>query len=445
MAEASEQMKLQLESGLESVTSVSLKRKLAEDNVPASKHMKMPRAEYQTEEDAMDMTKYDTSYYFSGYLRKVYPYFYEFKASCKGRWYKQKLYDIMVREFRSLPPDKLAYSIKTGAVRVNGQVIDVDYVLRGHDIVTNRVHRHEMPVLASDISIVHEDESLLVIDKPPSLPVHSCGRYRFNTVLGVLRNEHGFEDLKVVHRLDRLTSGCLLLGKTQERAIQMHAELEGRLVQKEYLCRVVGDFPDDEVTVDQPVHVICRKVGASYVHPAGKESVTTFKKLSFNGKSSLVHCFPKTGRTHQIRVHLQFLGHPIVNDPLYNSSAYGSKMGKNADYDNMTDEQLLESIRKEHLVEDWILTDESGAETSDSSDHEANIRSYLGTSFLTREPAFDPSKVKRDAGCYECDLRYKEPEAQHLMLFLHAWKYSGPEWAFETKRPFWAEDNYNLL
>lgn len=94
----------------------------------------------------------------------------------------------------------------------------------------------------------------------------------------------------------------------------------------------------EEVTVDQPILQMTKKIGVCIISPKGKESSTTFKKLSFNGTSSLVHCFPKSGRMHQIRLHLQYLGHPIINDPLYNSFAFGPEKGKGARYGKTMDE-----------------------------------------------------------------------------------------------------------
>ena len=84
--------------------------------------------------------------------------------------------------------------------------------------------------------------------------------------------------------------------------------------------------------VNKPLLRISAKIGAHIVHENGKESLTIFKKISSNGQTSIIKCFPKTGRTHQIRVHLQYLGFPILNDPLYNSYAFGPTKGKDGNY-----------------------------------------------------------------------------------------------------------------
>lgn len=109
-----------------------------------------------------------------------------------------------------------------------------------------------------------------------------------------------------------------MFAKSLQRSQSMSSEIRGMSVQKEYLCRVEGEFPSEEIEVSQPIEVFSNKIGVCGVDPQGKECTTVFKRLSFNGKSSVVLAKPKQGRMHQIRVHLQYLGHPIVNDILYN-------------------------------------------------------------------------------------------------------------------------------
>jgi len=109
----------------------------------------------------------------------------------------------------------------------------------------------------------------------------------------------------------------------------METAVHGRNVEKVYYARVEGDFPSESIVVDEPLLTMSHKIGVCQVHVDGKPCSTTFHKISFNGKSSLVRCLPRTGRMHQIRVHLQWLGHPILNDPIYNhATAWGEGGGK---------------------------------------------------------------------------------------------------------------------
>uniref|UniRef100_A0A8C0V258 Pseudouridine synthase n=1 Tax=Cyanistes caeruleus TaxID=156563 RepID=A0A8C0V258_CYACU len=226
-------------------------------------------------------------------------------------------------------------------------VANCPYPFQNNDFLRNTVHRHEPPVTAQPIRILAEDEEVVVVDKPSSLPVHPCGRFRHNTVIFILGKEHGLRELHTLHRLDRMTSGVLMFAKTAAVSKRIDEQVRQRQVRKEYVCRVVGEFPEHEVVCEEPILVVSYKVGVCRVDPKGKPCQTLFQRLSYNGSSSVVRCLPRTGRTHQIRVHLQFLGHPIVNDPIYNMEAWGPDRGKGGKI-GKTDEELLKALVEEH-------------------------------------------------------------------------------------------------
>ena len=134
-----------------------------------------------------------------------------------------------------------------------------------------------------------------------------------------------------VNRLDRLTSGLMILALTSKASRHLAEEFMSGSVRKEYVARVRGRFPDQIVEVDLPLLTVDRQMGLVIVTPEGKEARTVFKKLWYDvdRDESVVHCRPLTGRTHQIRVHLQYLGHAIANDPLYGpTSVWGEDGGK---------------------------------------------------------------------------------------------------------------------
>lgn len=110
----------------------------------------------------------------------------------------------------------------------------------------------------------------------------------------------------------------MFIAKTREAAEDMMSQLKTRTVKKQYVARVKGNFPDEDVEVDQPILSISPKLGLNQVRANGKHAKTVFQKISYNEEKdySIVRALPLTGRTHQIRVHLQFLGHPIMNDPV---------------------------------------------------------------------------------------------------------------------------------
>ncbi|XP_064466495.1 pseudouridylate synthase RPUSD2-like [Ornithodoros turicata] len=422
----------------------------------------------------------ETEYYFENGLRKVYPYNFTYTTFCKGRWVGHLLLDVFSREFRALSKDAYKNALESGRVTVNSAIVGPDYRLKDNDLLANSLHRHEVPVIGAPIKVIHKCDDMLVIDKPPSIPVHPCGRYRHNSVLFILAKEHNLKGLHTIHRLDRLTSGLLLFGCSLEKARAMESQIKSRQVQKEYLCRVEGRFPDEPITCSEPIEVISHKIGVCGVGKYGKDCCTEFKKLSYNGKSSVVHCKPHTGRMHQIRVHLQYLGFPIVNDPLYNDTVFGIGKAKGG-LQEKTKEQLIEDMLKAHSIEKWlgpeceIPSDESLCEPTDScsdssnalpadaredakpdadgsstetSHFPASLRHYIETDeqfkAAVENQRFNKQKYVHHEDCLECRRPYKDPRPEDLLLYLHCLRYKGKDWEYETTWPAWAREDWTL-
>lgn len=420
----------------------------------------------------------DSSYYIENGLRRVYPYHYLYQSYAKRRWVGRKLRDVITSEFRDISQDKLKWRFDKEKILINGDPIGFDYVLKDNDNIANRVHRHELPVLATPIKLIYEDKDTIVIDKPPSIPIHTCGRYRHNSVLGILRAEHNIHMPKVVHRLDRLVSGVLLLAKTTARAHFLEESIKNREVEKVYVCRVAGEFPlgdhadDGEITVNQPLETIPGKIGITVVLDGAKSSTTIFKRLNYNGKTSAVLCRPKTGRMHQIRVHLQYLGYPIVNDNLYNCPSFGPERGKGGRYGKSL-KQLSADVVLMHRANTWLidehaditdLPDDGPSEkrtqadtdtksdktiqfTSDSEREEtmAALSHYFTNESwkdLEEKWKFDPAKYVKDPTCRDCSDEFHDPPPRSLYLYLHALKYSGAGWSYESEMPVWAKDSW---
>jgi hypothetical protein len=140
-----------------------------------------------------------TDYYFENGLRKVYPYQYDWHTFVKERWFGRTLLDIYTTEFfRATASLSVKNLIETGKIRVNGQIKSVDYVLKNGDKITHTKHRHEIPVIASPIKIIHDDDDYLVLDKPCSIPMHPCGKYRYNSLNIILIKEFGYSNLRSI-------------------------------------------------------------------------------------------------------------------------------------------------------------------------------------------------------------------------------------------------------
>jgi 23S rRNA pseudouridine1911/1915/1917 synthase len=211
-----------------------------------------------------------------------------------------------------------------GRMKASAQLLNGDEVL----VVSDR--KPEPPV-DFNYRIIFEDEDLFIIDKPGNLPVHPAGRYFFNTLLVHLRTHGHQSPLKaereyfLVHRIDRETSGILVLTKTREAAAALTKQFAERVTEKRYLA-VVRGVPPEEFEVSSPLRrsktsrVELKMEVAPESDTEALSAMTRFKRLEVAGNFSLVECFPKTGRQHQIRVHLDHVGHPIVGDKLYGMS-----------------------------------------------------------------------------------------------------------------------------
>nr|XP_002717836.3 pseudouridylate synthase RPUSD2 [Oryctolagus cuniculus] len=412
----------------------------------------------------------ETSYYFEGGLRKVRPYYFDFRTYCKGRWVGHSLLHVFSTEFRAQPLAYYQAALRAGRLHLNEEPVqDLSIVLKDNDFLRNTVHRHEPPVTAEPIRLLAENDDVVVVDKPSSIPVHPCGRFRHNTVIFILGKEHQLKELHPLHRLDRLTSGVLMFAKTAAVSERIHEQVRDRQLEKEYVCRVEGEFPVEEVTCKEPILVVSYKVGVCRVDPRGKPCETVFQRLSYNGHSSVVRCRPLTGRTHQIRVHLQFLGHPILNDPIYNSVIWGPSRGRGGHIPK-TDEELLRDLVAEHQAKQSLdvldlcesdlspgLTDPTAPSSElgeDGMQKLAAVPKMAGVveaasqdldtaaSAPEKAPETDVPNRETDPLCAECRLLHQDPLPRELVMFLHALRYKGPGFEYSSPMPAWAQDDW---
>lgn len=295
--------------------------------------------------------------------------------------------------------------------------MDVSYILQPSQKISHFVHRHEPPVLEQDVIILQKEQDVLTICKPASVPVHPCGQYRKNTVVGILQAEHGLTPLFPVHRLDRLVSGLLIVARNANKADQFRQQIEAGKVRKEYIAKVTGVFPEEKQVVNANVEYNAREGRSSVVvgqehngKPCkGKTACTKFTRISTNGTHSVVLCEPITGRTHQIRVHLQFTGHPIANDALYLSEEVTCRSTKGTTADRAA---ISSATWKESASESFDDKDEGMHYSED----------------------FDI-----DSMCTNCpDLAPKGYDGHEEALWLHCIRYSGPDWSYECPHPGWA-------
>lgn len=172
----------------------------------------------------------------------------------------------------------------------------------------------------TNYKVLYQDEAFLVVDKPAPLPVHPVGRFREKNLLSMLKKERAAIDnsLQIVNRLDSETSGLVLVSRSSEMAGRLGTLFEKRQVTKEYRAVVFGTPTKIRGTIEAPLGLRSGGVHNIRVPDVGGQSTRTdYEVISRNGSYSFLRIVPHTGRTHQIRAHLAFLGHPVVGDKIY--------------------------------------------------------------------------------------------------------------------------------
>ncbi|MBL8898149.1 MAG: RluA family pseudouridine synthase [Planctomycetes bacterium] len=216
--------------------------------------------------------------------------------------------------------------IETRRVTVDGRAARPSQLVARGALVSFEPPAAE-PEIPRELPLVHEDASFLVVEKPAGLVCHADGAFQQNTFLRELERqlsarEQSYVLLRLAHRLDRETSGLLVVARDAETARSFERQFTGGLVEKRYLAVVRGAPTQDRFEVDLPIGFSTRseiaiRRTASHEARDARDSRTSFEVLERRGDRSLVRCTPHTGRTHQIRVHLEAAGHPVVGDKLY--------------------------------------------------------------------------------------------------------------------------------
>lgn len=225
--------------------------------------------------------------------------------------------------------------IEAGQVKVNGRQVKGKYKVAAGDHIEADIHeedfaRQDIPAERMELDVFYEDEDLVVINKPAGLTVHPAGGSQSGTLVsGLMYRYQELSDVNgparpgIIHRLDRDTSGLILIAKTNVAHARLGRQFEKHTVIKRYIARVQGKVQFDQGVIDAPLERHKKYHDHRQVAPegTGKEAITLYQVLKRFSKSTLVALYPQTGRTHQLRVHMKHLGHPILGDGKYGQKA----------------------------------------------------------------------------------------------------------------------------
>ena len=252
----------------------------------------------------------------------------------------QRIDNFLLTRLKGVPKSLIYRIIRKGKVRINSARIKPEYKIHAGDLVRIppvRLEEKQQNIISAKLDkvalladcILYEDEHLLVLNKPSGMAVHGGSGVNFGVIeaLRVLRYEVRF--LELVHRLDRDTSGVLLLAKKRSALRALHQQLRLKQMQKEYIALVKGQWPSHIKVIQAPLLKNILQSGERIVKVAsdGKCAETHFKIEERFSAATLVKASPITGRTHQIRAHTQYVKHPIACDNRYGDHQFDQQLG----------------------------------------------------------------------------------------------------------------------
>ena len=261
---------------------------------------------------------------------------------------EEKRIDAYLAEYmQDYSRSKIQNEIKNGAVLVNTKSVKPSYILKEGDVVEITPQNLSPKILPENIplNIVWEDDNMLVVNKPSGMLTHPTTLETSGTLVNALLYKYGdnLSDVNgelrrgILHRLDRNTSGLLMVAKNNNTHDYLVEKMKSGQITKKYLAIVKGILEEDEFTINKPIGRNPTQPHKMAVIPEGKESISIVKVLERFKEATLVEIQLITGRTHQIRVHMSSIGHPVYNDTLY---GFGKMKIK-------TEEQVLQSYKLE--------------------------------------------------------------------------------------------------
>lgn len=248
----------------------------------------------------------------------------------------QRIDNFLFNYFKNIPKGRIYKGVRKGEVRVNGKRVQPLYKLQSKDVVRLPpfvlTPQEKQPKASTSLwhfiqsHILYEDKNLMILNKPSGLAVHGGSGIKIG-LIEVLKQHYSSPDIELVHRLDKETSGCLLIAKKRSVLKELHKQLLEHKIKKTYLALLKGTLSNPEYIVNFP---LTRKEGSTHkvvkVSLDGKPALTIFRPLQRFKHCTLVEVELHTGRMHQIRVHAKAIGHPVALDDKYGDKLFNEKM-----------------------------------------------------------------------------------------------------------------------
>jgi len=277
-------------------------------------------------------------YIFKDGLRWAKPYWREHQITYKPKWKGQTVRRVLEQSFAHLSSSYIEHSFSNGLLYNSKGRVQENQIISPKDMLIFNQHKHEPPVIEDPVEICFENEEMMVCNKPATIPSVPSGPYHFNSVVHIVSSMLGYLPF-TINRLDRLTSGVFLLGKSNSFVHKYQQITNSGRLQKLYLARVKGCFPP-------PIRIVNEPIGSSNAfskNSTKKASESRFRGLDYcaESDSSLVLCQPITGRTHQLRIHLAHIEFPIVNDHLYGRVPIDGAHFRDIDYSRAPDHDFI--------------------------------------------------------------------------------------------------------
>ena len=252
-----------------------------------------------------------------------------FEFQITGEDHKKRLEDFLLDRFRLLSKMYLRETIKTEKCEVNGRLENRGYRLKANDFVEIEVdtaREHSMKPQNIPFEMIFEDEELLVVNKAAGMLVHPTHWEKNGTLLNAITyhlntDKKNFIRPGLIHRLDKDTSGLIVIAKTSHAHRVLADHFHRKLVEKRYIALVEGVIKKDSGTIDAPIGRFAEEKLWN-IKEDGKRAETRFRVLERNTDTTLLELEPVTGRTNQLRIHCAYIGHPIVGDQRYNGREF---------------------------------------------------------------------------------------------------------------------------